>query len=249
MKAGISIRMMFLILFIALFTMGNYGIGKADEMDARRLTTDAVDRFKTVEDYTCRLNKKVRKNGVLHIDRDVSVKYKKPRHYYFRWNSGMARGREVIFVQGKNNDKIVAHPGGIFKLLTFHLDPEGYLAMKENRHSLKSSGMEKIMALVESNAALAQSKGLDAIRFMGEGRFDGKRIWIVEGLFPERQGFYAHRIRLCFCPMLNLPLKVSIFDGSGRLVEDYEFHDLKINVGLSENDFEPHNPQYGFVKQ
>jgi hypothetical protein len=132
--------------------------------------------------------------------------------------------------------------------VTLRLDPEGSLAMRKNRHSLKSSGMEKIIALVASNTALARTKGLEVIRFMGEGRFDGKRIWIVEGLFPERQGFYARKIRLYLCPTLKLPLKVSIYDGSGKLVEDYEFHDLKINAGLSETDFEPHNPQYSFMR-
>jgi outer membrane lipoprotein-sorting protein len=249
MTAGTLSRRFLSILSIALFTMGSVTIGRADETQADRLINDAVERFKTVEDYTCRLDKKVRKKGVLHEDRTISVKYKKPSHYYFRWNSGMAKGREVIFVQGKHDDKIVAHPGGIFKILTFHLDPEGYLAMKENRHSLKSSGMEKIIALVASNAALAEEKGLDGIRFRGEGRFDGKRIWVVEGLFPEHQGFYARRIVLYLSPALKLPLKVSIYDRAGQLLEDYEFHDLRINVGLSENDFEPRNPHYSFAKQ
>jgi hypothetical protein len=248
-KAGTLFRWMMIFLSIALTDMGNACIGRADETNPHRLIADAVERFDAVGDYTCRLDKKVRKNGKLCDDRDISVKYKKPSHYYFRWNSGTAKGREVIFVQGRYNDKIVAHPGGIFKILTFHLDPEGYLAMKENRHCLKSSGMEKIIALVASNAALAKEKGLDGIRFKGESLFDGKRVRLVEGLFPEDQGFYARRIVLYLCPALQLPLKVSIYDGAGELVEDYEFHDLKNNVGLSENDFEPHNPQYNFAKQ
>jgi outer membrane lipoprotein-sorting protein len=248
MKAGTLFKWITIFSSLALITIGNVTIGRTEEMNVDRLISDAVDRFKTVEDYTCRLNKKVRKKGVLHEDPDISVKYKKTGHYYFRWNSGLAKGREVIFVQGKNNDKVVAHPGGVFKWVTLRLDPEGSLAMRKNRHSLKSSGMEKIIALVASNTALARTKGLEVIRFMGEGRFDGKRIWIVEGLFPERQGFYARKIRLYLCPTLKLPLKVSIYDGSGKLVEDYEFHDLKINAGLSETDFEPHNPQYSFMR-
>jgi len=247
MKAGTLFKWITIFSSLALITIGNVTIGRTEEMNVDRLISDAVDRFRTVEDYTCRLNKKVRKKGVLYEDPDISVQYKKPGHYYFRWNSGMFKGREVIFVQGRNSDKIVAHPGGIFKILTFHLDPEGSTAMKRNRHSLKSSGMEKIISLMASNTALARTKGLEVIRFVGEGRFDGKRIRIVEGLFPEHQGFYARRIRLYLCPTLKLPLKVSIFNGSGEIVEDYEFHNLKINEGLSKYDFEPHNPQYGYA--
>lgn len=175
-----------------------------------------------------------------------SIKYKKPRHYYFRWESGIERGREVIFVEGRHNSKIVAHPGGPLKFITFHLDPEGYLAMKENRHSLKNSGMEKILSLIESNVALAKAKNLDAIRLIGEGNFDGRPVHIVEGSFPENQGFYAYRIRIYFSPDIKLPLKVTIFDWSEQLIEDYEFHELDINVGLSEKDFDPDNPNYSY---
>lgn len=246
MSSVILIRRTLFIVSVVLFTLGNLGTGRAGERTVHRLIADAVDQFNLVEDYTCRLDKTVRKGSVLYSDRDIAVKYKKPAHYYFRWNSGIARGREVIFVHGRYNDKLVAHPGGIFKQMTLRLDPEGYLAMRENRHSLKSSGMEKIIALISSNVALARSKGLDVIHYIGEERFDGKPATVVEGRFPEEEGFYARRIRLYFCPTVKLPLKVSIYDGSGELVEAYEFHDLKINVGLSDDDFNPHNPQYGY---
>ncbi len=248
MKAGNSIKGTCLFLSALLFIMASHRMGWADELTAHRLIADAVARFQTVADYTCRLNKKVRKGDVLYEDRDISVKYKKPRHYYFRWNNGVAKGREVIFVQGRHDDRLVAHPGGIFKPFTLRLEPEGYLAMRENRHSLKDSGMEKIINLMESDAALADTKGLDVIRFVGEMRLDGRRVRVVEGRFPEGQGFYAHRIRLHFSPAIQLPLKVSIYDGSGQLVEDYEFHELRINVGLTEHDFDPHNPQYDYAK-
>lgn len=246
MSSGILIRWTLLIVSVVLFTLGNLGTGRADERTVHQLVADAVNQFNLVEDYTCRLDKTVRKGSVVYSDRNISVKYKKPAHYYFRWNSGNARGREVIFVHGKYNDKLVAHPGGIFKQMTLRLDPEGYLAMRANRHSLKNSGMEKIIALISSNVALARSKGLDVIHYIGEERFDGIPVTVVEGRFPEEEGFYAHRIRLSFCPTVKLPLKVSIYNGSEELVEAYEFHDLKINVGLSDDDFDPHNPQYGY---
>lgn len=74
------------------------------------------------------------------------MKYKRPANCYFRWQTGTRKGREVIFAANRHNNKIVAHPGGgLFRFMTFHLDPEGRPAMKENGHSLKNSGLEKIM--------------------------------------------------------------------------------------------------------
>lgn len=102
----------------------------ADGPPVGQLISDMVKRYEAVTDYTCKLDKKVRKEGVLYEDLAISVKYKKPMHYYFRWEQGPARGREVIYVHGRNNNQLVAHPGGGLRFLTLRLDPTGRLAMK-----------------------------------------------------------------------------------------------------------------------
>lgn len=236
------------VILPALFLTLLSGICFADEAMVERFVFDAMAQFDVVEDYTCHLDKRVRKKGRLYEDLGIAVKYKKPKHYYFRWTRGISTGQEVIFVEGKYNDKLVAHPGGVFSFFTLRLDPEGTLAMLKNHHSLRNSGMEKIITLIKSDYARAKEKNLDAIRFMGEGRIDGKKVWIVEGCFPENQGFYAHRVSIYFCPTVKLPLKISIYGASGQLMEEYVFRNLKINVGLTENDFSPSNPEYSYFR-
>ena len=184
---------------------------------------------------------------MLYEDLDISVKYKKPKHYYFRWNKGISKGREVIFVEGKYNDQLVAHPGGFLRFFTLRLDPKGTLAMQKNRHSLQNSGMEKIIGMIKSNYAIAKKKDLNVMRLVGDESIDGKKVWIVEGCFPENHGFYAHKISISFCPIVKLPLKISIYDSSDRLQEEYVFRHLKINVGLTEKDFYPSNPEYSYL--
>ena len=243
--AGLSKYIKGILLLFFLVSLS--GISFASEARVKQFIFDAVAQFNVVDDYTCHLDKRVRKNGNLYEDLEISVKYKKPNHYYFRWNKGISKGREVIFVEGKYNDKLVAHPGGLFNIFTFKLDPEGALAMQKNRHSLRNSGMEQIITLIKSNYAMANKKDLDVIRLMGEGNIDGKKVWIVEGHFPENQGFYAHKISIFFCQTAKLPLKISIYNGSDQLVEEYVFRNLKINVGLTENDFNPSNPKYSYL--
>ncbi len=238
-------KYLILILFTLSLVISSNG-SRADDITAHAIITGTIKQFKAVNDYTCRLDKRVKKNGVLHEDLDISAKYKKPKHYYFHWNKGMSKGREVIFVAGKHHDKLVAHPGGILQFITLHLDPEDSLAMKENRHSLKHSGLEKIINLIESNHTLAREKGLDAVRYIGEGLIDGRSVWMLEGCFPENQGFYAHKIIISIDRTVKLPIKISIYDWSGELSEEYAFHDLKINVGLNKNDFDPNNPKYNY---
>lgn len=234
------------VILSILFLTSISNICFADETMVERCISDAVAQFDAVDDYTCHLDKRVRKKGRLYEDLNILVKYKKPKHYYFRWTKGISKGREVIFVEGKNNGKLVAHPGGIFNFATLHLDPEGTLAMQKNHHSLRNSGMEKITTLIKLNYAKAKEKNLDKIRFIGERRIDRKKAWLVEGYFPENQGFYAYKISIYFCPTVKLPLKISIYDKSGSLFEEYVFRDLKINVGVTEKDFNPSNPEYSY---
>lgn len=234
------------VILLLLLLASIRSISFADERMVEQLICGAVAQFNAVEDYTCRLEKRVRKNGRLYEDLDILAKYKKPKHYYFRWNKGISKGREVIYVEGKYDDKLVAHPGGFLKTFTLHLDPESTLAMQKNHHSLRNSGMEKMITLIKSNYVMANEKDIDVIRFMGNGRIDGKKVRIVQGHFPENQGFYARRISIYFCPKVKLPLKISIYNGSDQLVEEYVFRDLKINVGLTENDFSPSNPKYSY---
>jgi len=57
---------------------------------------------------------------------------------------------------------------------------------------------------------------------------------------------YANRIRLYIDIKRALPVGITVWDYEGRLVEDYGFEDLKLNVGLTDKDFSPDNPDYDF---
>ena len=219
---------------------------RAADEEVRPIIMDAIERFKTVRDYTCRLDKRVDKGGVLHEDLAIQVKYKKPAHYYFRWTTGTAKGREVIFAAGRYDDQLVAHPGGFFQFVTLRLDPEGRAAMRENRHSLHHSGLEQILHLVDADYRRARNMGLEAVHLLGERHLDDRSVWCLRGSFPEHRGFYAKTVLLYIDKELHLPVKISIRDGSGRLVEEYVFHELKLDTGLSEEDFDPGNPAYDF---
>jgi len=45
---------------------------------------------------------------------------------------------------------------------------------------------------------------------------------------------------------LAILVKVDIFDWEGNLYETYQYSNLKLNVGLTDFDFDPANPAYNF---
>jgi len=67
----------------------------------------------------------------------------------------------------------------------------------------------------------------------------------VEGRFPA-PGYYAPRLRICVFVGSKLLSRVQAWDASERLVEDYEYRDLRVNVGLRDRDFATDNPAYNF---
>jgi hypothetical protein len=58
--------------------------------------------------------------------------------------------------------------------------------------------------------------------------------------------FYAGRMVLWIDDEKQLPLQIDLYDHEGNLYEHYEHHDLKLNVGLTDADFDPKNPAYRF---
>ena len=220
--------------------------GFAAEIDPGLLLLDAVRQFNGVQTYTCRLDKRVVKSGRLHEDLSIFVKYRKPAHYYFRWDKGSRAGQEVIFAAGKHGGKIMAHPGGWFRFITLRLNPDGRLAMKENRHSLRHSGLEKIISIIEADFLRSRREGLVALHYAGEDWLDDSSVWVLEGRFAKNQGYYAEKVILYIDQTLRLPVKVSVYNGKNTLLEEYVFHHLKINVGWTALDFDPDNPDYNF---
>jgi outer membrane lipoprotein-sorting protein len=219
-------------------------IASSGEVDT--LLNDTIERFQHVSDYTCTLEKKVNKNGKILYDPEIYVKYKKPAKYYFKWEEGRFKGQEVIFAEGENNNHVVAHSSGLFGFITLQLDPEGTIAMRRNHHSLLRSGMEKIFDILEDSYNLHKKAGYGNIEIKGEGNIDGRTTLIVQGDFPEKRGFYARKIIIYLDKELIIPLKVTVYDWSGELFEEYVFHDLKLNVGWDEKDFDPENSEYNF---
>ena len=120
------------------------------------------------------------------------------------------------------------------------------MAMKRNHHSLRRSGLEKIFDILDESYSRSKITGRGTIVLTGGNKIDNRDVWVVEGEFPENMDFYAAKIILLIDREYMLPLKVSVYDWSDALYEEYTFHDLRINVGLDEKAFDHENEEYNF---
>jgi len=139
-----NIILLLLLLIVALNTKA-----KAEEGgDPERWITEAETALARVEDYRAIFHKQERVEGNLMEKETVLFKFKRPFKVYMKWIKGPYKGRELLYVEGWNNNRMMVRDSGITGMMTVNLDPKGSLAMKGNRHPVTDSGLDHLVKLV-----------------------------------------------------------------------------------------------------
>jgi outer membrane lipoprotein-sorting protein len=189
----------------------------------------------SIEDYTCFFSKREFKNNEICEDDSIFLRIKKPGHVYMKWTCGPNKDRVVVHVNGKNKNKSLVRLNGLMKFLTVSIDPKGSQAMKRNRHTILEAGIGHILDLCATDsrrcAASADCPPI-TLTALGDDTLE------VNGTFPCAKDYYAHKVRLTIDKRLWLPVKITCFGWCDEFLEEYRYENIKINVGLTENDFE-----------
>ena len=101
------------------------------------MIADCQARYETVSDYVCTFSKRERIEGRLRSKHVMLMKVRThPRSIYLKFRQP-SPGREAIYVEGRNDGKLLAHEVGLKRLIagTLSLDPTGSMAMEDNRHT------------------------------------------------------------------------------------------------------------------
>lgn len=222
---------------------------------ALRVIKECQGRYAKVADYTCTFYKREQVKGRLTPMFVMSMKARvNPRSIYFRFEEPY-RGREAIYVEGRNGGKILAHDVGFTRLLagTMELEPTSARAMEENRHPISHAGIGALIDTVARRWAIELRPDESILLFDPDLAIGPRRCLMVESIHPRREPhFQFHKVRLFIDSELNLPIRFEGYDwprqegGAPELVEEYSYIDLKLNVGLGDIDFDTANRQYSF---
>jgi outer membrane lipoprotein-sorting protein len=228
------------------------GTVAAAATDAQRLRDEvyAMERaYAGVKDYTATFYKQERVKGTLLPVETILLKFRKPFSVYLRWTAGDFAGREVLFVRGWNDDKVRAHQGS-FPDVTVNLQPDAALAMRGNRHPITDLGFGEVIDKVVRGARLSELRPQDNVVYVdhGESTVYGVRARCIESIAPVKKfsPYYAHRAKICIDQKTKMPVRITIWDDEDKLVEDYGFENIRLNVGLTDLDFDPANSNYNF---
>ena len=215
----------------------------------RQYVFDMESAYKKVHDYTAVFYKQERVKGTLQPTEQIELKFRKPLSVYMKWAGDVNPGQEAIYVAGWNGDQTRAHKGS-FPDVTVNLRPTSAMAMRGNRHPITDLGIGNTIDFIGRDARLAAARPADNVEAfdLGESTLHGIRVRCIETFAPVKRWslYYAHHARICYDVKRDLPVRVSVWDEAGELLEDYTFANLKIDPGLTDVDFSPDNPAYGF---
>ena len=91
------------------------------------------------------------------------------------------------------------------------------------------------------------------VKFYKNTKVDGRTCTMIEVLHPEpRDHFDFYRAQIFIDDELNVPIRYAAWSwpekpgGEPVLLEEYTYVKIKLNVGLTDEDFDPENPDYDF---
>ncbi|MDX1930379.1 MAG: DUF1571 domain-containing protein [Pirellulaceae bacterium] len=229
------------------------------------LARKALTQIQTeVDDYTGRLIKRERIKGVLGNEvqmdfkirtrREVDGKIIRPLSAYLKFlEPKSARGREVIWIEGANGNKLTGHEGGFLNLVRVELEPTGMLAMMDNKYPITEIGLTRLVEKLIEKGERDRLVGPCEVQIVEDQRVGDRTCQLIQVTHPKPDPRYDFHIAQIFIDTDRMiPLRYAAFlwptevGGEPLLEEEYTYLDLKLNVGLTDSDFDPDNKAYNY---
>jgi hypothetical protein len=225
---------------------------------ALRMAYSGMDNInKNIQDYTCLLVKRERIDGKLGEHQYMAVKIRNhPFSVYLSFlKPEEVAGREVIYVEGANKNELQAHEGhGIrARLGTFSFNPTSAIAMEGNRYPITQIGVANLTHRLIEVAEHDKKYGECEVQFRKGAKVNDRVCTIIEVTHPiPRRNFLFHKAVIYVDDQMNVPIRYEAYSwpkvpgGPPVLDEEYTYVNMKLNVGLTDADFDIHNPSYHF---
>ena len=215
-------------------------------------------RVAAIKDYTFTMLKQESINGKKLDPCAFDMKIRnEPFSVYLKFRMPEKKaGTEAIFIKGRNNDKIMAKGVGILGLVgTTALAPDSKFAMEGNKYPITEVGLTRLVDLlieVGENDILNNYECV--VQYYENYKLGNRVCTVIQVTHPKVTPgkFPFHIARIFIDDELQLPIKYESYDwpklakDPPMLLEAYIYSDLKINVGLTDMDFDTKNPNYRF---
>ena len=215
----------------------------------------------SVDGYSALFTKQERLKGILSPETKINLKVRhKPFSVYMRFLN-QEEGREIIYAEGRFEDQLVAHNGGLARriLPRMKLDPRSTLAMANNRHPVTEAGLSNLVDKLV-NYRILDLDDKHATTTLDRFRDADDRLWFraQHDHTEYRPNRPFARAVVLFDPETKLPRRFEGYDWPESLEcsppealllgEAYTYDNLNLDPNFSDFDFDPANPEYEFTR-
>ncbi|HWE35673.1 MAG TPA: DUF1571 domain-containing protein [Isosphaeraceae bacterium] len=223
-----------------------------------RFLQEARERLERVEGYTATFHKQERIKGRLGPEQTMAMKVRnRPFAVYFKFLAPRA-GKEVVFAEGRHDGKVIAHNGDWTRRLIPRLAvaPTDRLALADSRHPITDAGLVRLTEKLIAFRRLDLEDD-EAVTILDRTTTDDgtARLRSIHTHPNKNDDRPFARVEILYDPVTGLPVSISSFewprpgrDGPLDLAEHYAYHDLRLDVPLTDLDFDPANPAYAFSR-
>jgi hypothetical protein len=195
-----------------------------------------------VQGYSCTFRKVERIKGKLRPLEKIEVHFREqPFSVYFHWLEGAGLAKKVLYVNGENNNKLLALP--ILKFVGVkERDVDGSDAKNTGRYTIDQFGiylgtkrtLEHMVRAQERGALHLKYNGLVPVSQLGDRPC---HTFVRKPYDPlEEEG--VNELTIFIDPENWLQVGSILKDAKGQLIAEYFFLDIKLNPQFKENQFQ-----------
>ncbi|PAY20779.1 hypothetical protein CKO51_04055 [Rhodopirellula sp. SM50] len=218
-----------------------------------------------IKDYTCTLIAQERIDGQLQSVKCCQAKVKHHDEPDAEGNGSISiylkykapesiKGREVLWIDGQNDGKMLVRKGGSrLAFLTALIEPTSEMATQNSRYTIHDFGIQRLVERMIEFGSIELAGGECQTNVVEDVDVDGRSCRLFEVIHPERRdGLPFHCARVYIDKELQLPTRFEAYDWPNEdddqpvLIERYAYCDLQLNVGLTPKDFDKNSSDYQF---
>jgi hypothetical protein len=221
---------------------------------AIRLAQASLDALQSVDDYEAVITRRELINGEFKTE-TMQMKFREEPFRVYLLFGGEKAGREVIYVDGQNDNELLAHEGSGFTSFfgTISLKPDNPQVLAESRHKITDIGLRNMITAISTRWEEESKFGECEVKYYQQAKVNEAECLAIECTHPRpRRQFQFHISRLFLDKQTNFPIRVENWGFPAQpgakpaLIEEYTYSELKTNVGLTDVDFSRDNPAYKF---
>jgi hypothetical protein len=195
----------------------------------------------TVRDFTCTFIKQERIDGVLGPAQEVDVKFlAHPYSVAMHWTKNAPISDRLLYVEGANDDNLLLRPKGMLSWMgTVRRKPDSPQVMANTLHPVTMFSFERGLESMLKVDRVAAERHEFKSEFLGYKTVADRLTLVLQRDLPACNNYPAARTLIYIDPKLLVPVAVEAWDWDDQLISRYVYKDVRMNVGLTEDDFTP----------